>query len=421
MGPLIAAATQGTLNDWLDLGVAVVERGDRLGGTLGRYAINSDSLADSYLECLEAPTAPDEFRRLRRDPDTRELARYRGSFPPLHLVDRYLGRVGSALQDLLARRPASTVRLGTIAHSARLRDDGSVELGIFDPLGNCQILIGRSLVLALGGVQDWRTRPMLPGLCLADCRLSNVIPSDHLFSAPGLAEADETIASAGLRRIVVLGGSHSAYAAAWALARLPAARYLGPGRIVIVQRRPPRVFYADSTEAADDNYPVVPGDLCPRTKKVNRMGGLRGHGRAMWREIAQRPGTAPDQRVVTLPLPSLDPASLRALIEEAALIVPCFGYRSARLPIFDGSGRLLALNGDTVGKDCRLLQANGAPLANVFGIGLGSGFRPTATMGCEPNFDGQANSLWLYHNDIGALIHREIQLLLKETTAAIAA
>ena len=29
-------------------------------------------------------------------------------------------------------------------------------------------------------------------------------------------------------------------------------------------------------------------------------------------------------------------------------------------------------------------------------------------MGCEPNFDGQANSLWLYQNDIGATIYRGI-------------
>ena len=29
-------------------------------------------------------------------------------------------------------------------------------------------------------------------------------------------------------------------------------------------------------------------------------------------------------------------------------------------------------------------------------------------MGGEPNFDGQANSLWLYQNDIGEVIYRGI-------------
>jgi hypothetical protein len=46
--------------------------------------------------------------------------------------------------------------------------------------------------------------------------------------------------------------------------------------------------------------------------------------------------------------------------------------------------------------------------ASVFGIGLGTGYRLPASMGGEPNFDGQANSLWLYQNDIGEVIYRAI-------------
>jgi hypothetical protein len=30
-------------------------------------------------------------------------------------------------------------------------------------------------------------------------------------------------------------------------------------------------------------------------------------------------------------------------------------------------------------------------------------------MGGEPNFTGQANSLWLYQNDIGATVYRGVQ------------
>jgi hypothetical protein len=42
-------------------------------------------------------------------------------------------------------------------------------------------------------------------------------------------------------------------------------------------------------------------------------------------------------------------------------------------------------------------------------------------MGCEPNFNGQANSLWLYQNDMGALIYRAIQAMLAGTATAVAA
>jgi hypothetical protein len=63
---------------------------------------------------------------------------------------------------------------------------------------------------------------------------------------------------------------------------------------------------------------------------------------------------------------------------------------------------------DAVGDDCRLVLADGSTLPNVYGIGLGTGFRPSLAMGCEPNFSGQANSLWLYQNDIGATVWRGI-------------
>ena len=63
---------------------------------------------------------------------------------------------------------------------------------------------------------------------------------------------------------------------------------------------------------------------------------------------------------------------------------------------------------DAVGDDCRLVLADSSVLPNVYGIGLGTGFRPSLGMGCEPNFSGQANSLWLYQNDIGAAIYRGI-------------
>jgi hypothetical protein len=118
-------------------------------------------------------------------------------------------------------------------------------------------------------------------------------------------------------------------------------------------------------------------------------------------------------------------AELQAMLDEAALVAPCLGYRSATLPVFDADGRRLALSadsaGDAVGDDCRLLLADGSKLPNVFGIGLGTGFRPTEAMGCEPNFNGQANSLWLYQNDMGALIYHAIQAMLAGPQTAVAA
>jgi hypothetical protein len=410
LGPLVWAAQNGHLPDWLDDGVAIVERSGRLGGSLGRYGINSDSLGGSYLECLAPEVVPAPFRRMRDEDVTREMTLYRDAYPPLPLVDRYMSRVGIAMTEMLDEHPASALLLHTEARSVHLRTDGSVAVVVHTPEGRARTLIALSAVVAVGGHQPWRDQSLL-GLRFADCT-TRLMPSNELLSHAGLAEANTILDTAGNRRIIVLGGSHSAYAVAWALLELPAAARLGTGQLMLVQRRPPRVFYPDRAAAAADSYPVHPGDLCPRTGRVNRMGGLRGHGRDIWRRIMARPGCGPETRIAIVDATGLDTDELRLLMDEAALVVPCLGYRSATLPIVDSAGHRLALradaNGDAVGDDCRLVLADGSVLPNVYGIGLGTGFRPSQAMGCEPNFRGQANSLWLYQNDIGGTIYHGI-------------
>jgi len=411
LGPVIWAAQHGRLPAWLDEGVAVIERSGRLGGSLGRYGISSDSLGGSYLECLEPEAIPEALRRVRDEAVTAEIARYRDAFPPLPLVDRYMGRIGQAVTEIFARHPASALHLHTEARSVHLRPDGLVAVVVQSHGRPAHTLLARSAVVAVGGRQPWRDQSLAPGLRFADCQ-ARLLPSNDLLSHAGLAEANEILRTAGDRRIVILGGSHSAYAVAWALLELPGAAPLADGQVAIVQRRPPRIFYADQAAADADGYPVDHGDICPRTGRVNRMGGLRGHGRDIWRRIMSCPSVEAEKRIAILDRADLADAELRRLMDEAALVVPCLGYRAATLPILDDAGRRLALSadaqGDAVGDDCRLRLTDGSSLPNVYAIGLGTGFRPTLAMGCEPNFSGQANSLWLYQNDIGGTIWRGI-------------
>ena len=410
LGPLVWAAQQGLLPAWLDRGVAVVERQNHLGGTLGKFGIYSDSLGGSYLECLEWPDLPEALRRLRDDPVTREMATYRDGFPPLTLVDLFMRRIGSALASMLNGR--SALYLASDARAVRLCEDGSAVVDVVRADGAGLTLSARAVVVALGGRQHWPQMTLTPELPLHNTQAQHVMPSDLLLTTEGLKQADALIAGAGQRRILILGGSHSAYAVAGALLELPAAANLAPGQIVILQRREPRIFYPDHKAASEDRYEVDVGDICPRTQRVNRMGGLRGYGREMWRRITDRPGILSEPRVVRRPLQALSTAELQAEIRTAALAVPCFGYRSATMPILDKDGTALTLSAETggvaVGDDCRLLTTDGRSLPNLFGIGLGTGYKLPAGMGGEPNFDGQANSLWLYQNDIGAVIYRAI-------------
>ena len=253
---------------------------------------------------------------------------------------------------------------------------------------------------------------MCPGLTLGDCNIQNLMLSDDALSAKGLEKANRLLAEAGEREILILGGAHSAYSVAGALLGLPAAEKLTTEQMVIVQRRIPHIFYHNRDAARADSYHFEEGDICPRTQRVNRMSGIRGFGRDVWRRIAGCRNTIAEPRVTAKLIRQFSVDELREKIERAALVIPCFGYRSKTLPVFDVSGERLVLNADmggaNVGKDSHLLLSDGTELPNIFGIGLGTGYKLAPHMGGEPNFNGQANSLWLYHNDIGAVMYRSI-------------
>lgn len=408
LGPLIWAAQAGLLPSWLARGIAIVDRQSSLGGTLGRYAINSDSLGGAYLEFFDAPGTPPQLRGLQNEPLTREMETFRDGFPPLVLVDRFMRRLGQALEQCLGLHRASNFRRHTTAQSIHLRGDDALEVHSVDFAGRRDVIDARTAIVALGGRQIWQSARLPQGFTLLECRLRHIAPSDQLMTAAGLADATAALLCHPGKPIVILGGSHSAYAAAWTLTNLLPPSLIASRGIVMLQRRSPPVFYPSRSEAEADGYVVDEGDVCPRTGRVHRFGGLRGDGREMWRRLDGRPGTEREPHIAVENLSDYAAAGLRQLLEQAAMVVPAFGYRSATMPIFDEAGRRLRLNADqggrSVAQDCRLMLEDGRTLANVFGIGLGTGYRPCGAMGGEPNFAGQANSLWLYQNDIGAAI-----------------
>lgn len=417
-GPLIWAAQTGKLHDWLIRGVAVVDRAPDMGGTLGKYNINSDSRGAVYLECLDAPAAVPLFGPLRNDPAVRALEPLRLGFPPLHVVSRYLHRLGDVIEDAVVQAAGCDFHANTTICALYLRTDGSIATEVVGPDGKRDFIEAHTAVLALGGQQDvylQASTELMPGFQLAHAPPHKVISSDMLLTDAGLAKAAALIDEAKSRRVVILGGWHSAFSVAWALINFLPQDTFDCGDIVMLARRSPPVFYKSADEAAVDGYPVGDADICPRTQRVNRFGGLRGDGRDIWRRIMCCPGVEPEHRVTIVPLrePHMSKAALHRLFDEAAVIVPAFGYKPKTVPVFDPDGRRVHLAADypgalSVDADARVLRTDGTPLPNLFGIGLGSGFKPHGAMGGEPSFSGQLNSLWLYQNDVGAIVYRGV-------------
>lgn len=422
LGPLIAAAQLGHLPGWLERGVAIVDRLQTLGGTLGRYAINSDTLGGAYLECLESARAPAEMRELLSHPLSQQIEAYRFGFPPLAFVHRYMQLLGGRIEAMLAATAQSAFHSGTDARSIHLRPGGTLRVEAVGPDGAPRSIESQTAVVALGGLPNSGSHHLKSGMMLSGCKLHDVMTSDELMTEDGIGRVARILRAHRGRPIVILGGSHSGYSSASALIDLLPRSAVAGMKIMLLQRRAPPVFYPSAAAAEADGYPVTSGDICSRTLRVNRLGGLRGDGREMWRRIHGCPGVRRERRVECSLLASYRTPELRALLEGAALVVTAFGYRAASLPIFDEEGRRLPLSAErgdaAVSDSCRILLQDGRPLRNVFGLGLGSGYKPTESMGGEPNFRGQANSLWLYQNDIGAMIYHGVQTVLHEQRQA---
>ncbi len=420
-GPLVWAAQHGKLGWLLERGVAIVERGAELGGTLDGYVINADLPGTSFLECLDTAAARAAFAPVLRAEATRELARMRQLYPPLQLVAEFERALGRALAPLVAAERGCRVIANTVAQAMRLHRDGSATVR----LQSGETLAARTVLFGLGGRQDFadhRAREILPGVRLADQPHEKILPSDRLLTPAGIADAQRILAAAKRRKVVIIGGSHSAFSSAWVLLNAAPRIEFEAGDIAILHRRPQRIFYGTEADARSDGFVFTARDVCPLTGRVHRMGGLRNDGRELWRRIACRPGTAPEPRARLVPLAGMTEAGLRRLLDEAGLVVPAFGYRFNTLPVLDETGWRVPLAADAglaaVDRESRLLRADGAALPGVFGAGLGTGFLPWGEMRGEPSFSGHQNSLWLFQNGLGRMIFEGVRARLESAVPA---
>ena len=400
-GPLIAAARADRLDALLSGGLALIDARDRIGaGDLGAYVLRSDSGARSFAEgvadgglgpALDTPTIRDRAR---------ELTALGHEPAPLERAAALLDAVGASFARAWRDDERVQLRLSTRAVGLRRRGE-SWELELEDAAGRRTHHRSQNVLLALGGEQDHRAalEAALPhGRAIGAARASRTVATDHLMRADGLARVLGGLPERP--RIVVLGGSHGAFSSAWLLLERLDER-LDPDGVQIFHRGPIRVTFPSAEAARESGYRFDPEDVCPRTGRVHRLGGLRGDGAELWRSL--RDGREP--RVALRSLEGLTAGELDALLDEADLIVPAFGYRMRLLPVHDERGervRLAAESGPrVVDQQGRLLDANGRPLPGLFAMGLSSGMTGDAELGGEPSFAGHTNGIWLWQHAIG--------------------
>ena len=406
LGPFICAARTGRLDELLDQGVLVIERGSALGGgSLRHYAISSNSLAVAFLEGLDEVPIGSPLDDVRDDPATLELRKLSGVHAPLKMAGAFLDSLGAAVTKVLERHPKCAVLRETTVSEVGAADD---RVSVSTLNGAKQIVRAGKAVIAMGGrapdgLENLELVPGLPLRNYADrLRHASAVFDDRIGLPAHLVEA---VRSSG--KVAVVGGSHSAWSVAWTM--LNDSRFRGrtgaAPTVTLLHRSPIRLFYLTADEAEEERYPFDPErDVCPVSGRVNRVGGLKGDAR----ELARRAlGFADDGVSIRLLQVGRDGdrAATAAALNEAGLIVAATGYRPQLPEILTHGGRSVeparSSAGIAVTDRAELVTANGHPIPNVLTYGLGVGIRAPERIGGEPSNERAITSIWLYQHDVG--------------------
>jgi hypothetical protein len=425
LAPLVAASRDGRLDEILAGGVAVIEAGPILGaGRLGRYAIWSDSTAETFLTAVTDHADP-RLGQLVDHPLCRELRGYGKGSIPLEKAGALMVLIGEVLHKAILDA-GGLVLVDHEATSAHRDADGLWHTKTCSrTMGTTFEVVSDTLLLATGGAQDPARlleepvagRPLLPAFA------GKILQSDDVLRQGGTERLARFLLGRAEPRIAIVGGSTSAVATAVLLLRTLPEETKRPGSIQILHRRPLRIFYPSSEAALADGYTEFePRDICPVSGFVFRFAGFRTESRDLIMNVRRIGGRPGDPRVVPMLIDGADPAPAHRLLEEADVIVAALGYRPRLLPLFDSSGAPIRLTGNTsprpaVDGACRVLDAKGRPVAGVFGIGLAAGFRPAGALGGEPSFVGQANGLWLWQTAVGSMLLDNLLTAAREDVA----
>ena len=287
---------------------------------------------------------------------------------------------------------------------------------IIGPDGKTRNIVSERLVLATGAEQriDDIAAEQIGHRALMPALADRIMLSGEALAHGGAARIAMRLADCRDPKVAIIGGSHSALGCANLLLGKDTGIAFAKGALSLLHRRPLRIFYPSTEAALADGYTEFNlADVCPVTHRLFRLSGLRLESGQLAKQLLGIGGAPPEPRLALRPLTDVG-AGLEGwrILHEADLVIAALGYRPRGLRLLDSNGHAIPLaalatrRAALVDRECRVIDQSLNPVPGVFALGLAAGIRPWGAMGGEPSFVGQTNGLWLWQNDIGAIIMR---------------
>lgn len=401
-GTLLKSMKDGTFDDYSATGIAVIEKTSHLIiGSLSEYHVNSDTLSDVFLECLEGWTG--EYLDLEKIKKEKEFVqRYAGKPIPLFRLESFFLKLSSLLTDALEKNQSCHLFLNSTATYIKRKRNG----GFVITLNTGKKIICKHLIMSPGG----SAKTSVEAIHHFECKLSNY--SDKTFTSDEVIKGflDKKIEALEKKdpRILILGGNHSAFSAADYLIKKISIHGFP---IAIWGNTNPKIFYPTAEEALSEGYlDFTQEDICPVTNRLYRLAGLRMDGRDLYRRILGLDKNI--EKKVNFHIINQDEKKLIDELNKADIIIHAFGYEFNVVPLFDEKNEPIIYEGSKTGfwvnNNCEMLDGAGNKIENLFAAGLASGFIPTGSIGGEPSFHGQTNGFWYYQNCIAEMILQQV-------------
>jgi hypothetical protein len=354
---------------------------------------------------------------------TIRLAAYAGGSAPLSVAAAFLAVVGRTMREILLSFGAIVLTEHEAVRSRR-SSSGNWCTTIIGPDGMTRDVVSECLVLATGAEQriDDIAAERIGDRALMPVLANRIMLSGEALAHGGAARIETRLADRRDPKVAIIGGSQSALACADLLLRKDTGIAFSEGAISLLHRRPLRIFYPSTEAALADGYTDFNlADVCPVTHRLFRFRGFRFECGQLAKQLLGI-GKAPPEPRLTLRALTNSGAGLEAwrILDEADLVIAALGYRPRGLRLLDSDGHPILLAAHVtrgaalVDRECRVIDQSLNPVPGVFALGLAAGFVPNGAMGGEPSFVGQTNGLWLWQNDIGAMI---MQRCLRERSA----
>jgi hypothetical protein len=350
-----------------------IEGSHQSGGVLDSYQINANTDADEIVSCLLDGTP---FGALRNhyleQPETRQ------ALIPLPKVGELMLRpIANIISSLLGDRLLLDKKVKRI----------EITKGVFQSYDSNDQLITRSkkMVLCCGGSEElltellpWQQKTVMTGALL---RLTAA------YTLPSQSGS-----------VVIVGSSHSGFSVAWRFLNDPELSSYAKGRDIIILQRNPLVKLRCTPEFAQQHQlPFdVSDDVCPVNGLVYRNAGLRKDAKALYLQIIQ----GEEKRVHLEPMSAL--SDVIHLLDEAALVVQCTGFR-ANLPKITMNGITQKIKPRSKLGELSDIET-GKAIPNLFGLGLGIQIIPEGDYRGEKSFSGSSDGVLPYPNAVAPVI-----------------